>query len=89
AWIAEADGDPAAQLCRMRILLRAGAIEEARDDAMVAVQESVARDQALQDVVQICQEAATELEAGAVEGVRLMAQQFHSLQTSDGTNGGR
>ncbi|HEX5054225.1 MAG TPA: serine/threonine-protein kinase [Planctomycetota bacterium] len=89
AWIAEADGDPAAQLCRMRILLRGGALEEARDDGMVAVQESVAREQTLQDVVQICQEAAGELDAASIEGVRGLAQQFRALQGAAGSHGGR
>jgi hypothetical protein len=78
-WITEAEGDPDAQLCRMRLLLRDGKLEEARDDAMVAVQESVARAETLREVIRICEESQDELEAGAVEGVRLMARQFSAL----------
>lgn len=79
AWIAEAEGDPEAQLCRMRVALRAGALAEARDDAIVAVQESVDAPSALADVVRICQDALRESSPGAAEGVRLMAQQFQEL----------
>jgi hypothetical protein len=78
-WIVEAEGDPDAQLCRMRLLLRDGRLEEARDDAMVAVQESVARAETLREVIRICEESQDELEAGAVEEVRLMARQFSAL----------
>jgi len=78
-WIIEAEGDPDAQLCRMRLLLRQGKLDEALDDAMVAVQESVARAETLREVVRICEESQDELEPGEVEQVRLMARQFSAL----------
>jgi hypothetical protein len=78
-WIIEAEGDPEAQLCRMRLLLRDGKVQEARDDAMVAVQESVARAETLREVIRICEESQDELEAGTVEQVRLMQRQFSAL----------
>jgi hypothetical protein len=81
-WIVEAEGDPEAQLCRMRLLLRGGALEEARDDAMVAVQESVARAETLREVIRICEDSQGELDPGAAEGVRLMVKQFHALQAA-------
>ncbi|MCB9879961.1 MAG: serine/threonine protein kinase [Planctomycetes bacterium] len=78
-WIVEADGDPAAQLCRMRARLQEGDIEQARDDAMVAVQESLVPEATLAEVARLSLDAARELEAGASEGARLMSQQFRML----------
>ena len=78
-WIADADGDPEAQLWRMRVRLRGGAIAEARDDAIVAVQQSVVPSETLAEVVRICQDAAGGLDAGVAEGVRLMTRKFRDL----------
>ncbi|MEZ6037114.1 MAG: serine/threonine-protein kinase [Planctomycetota bacterium] len=78
-WIVEAGGDPAAQLCRMRARLMEGDIEQARDDAMVAVQQSLSPDVTLGAVVRLCLDCARELDVGASEGARLMAQQFRLL----------
>lgn len=85
-WIADADGDPAAQLCRMRTRLRAGELEDALDDGMVAVQQSVARDEMLQAVVRLCEAAAAEADQGTRQGVQAMAQSFRWLL---GEGGGR
>ncbi|MBL8750402.1 MAG: serine/threonine protein kinase [Planctomycetes bacterium] len=78
-WLLDAEGDPAATMMRMRCHLRAGAVEDARDDAMVAVQDAASREDAIAEVVRACQEAAATLDGGAVEGVRLMARQFAAL----------
>jgi hypothetical protein len=89
AWLVEADGDPAAWLLRMRLQLRSGALVEARDDAIVAVQESVAPDATLQHVLRICQESSGAFEAGAIEGLRLMVQQFRDVLENAAAAGGR
>ena len=78
-WIREGDGDPAAHLWRLRLHLRSGALAEARDDAVVAVQQSVAPADTLREVLQVCEEAGPRLDAGAVEGVRALLQQFRAL----------
>ncbi|HEX6811196.1 MAG TPA: serine/threonine-protein kinase [Planctomycetota bacterium] len=83
-WIVEAEGDPEALLCRMRLLLREGKLEEARDDAIVAVQESVARAETLRDVVSIWDESQGELGAGDVEDARIIARQFRALEVDNG-----
>jgi serine/threonine protein kinase len=80
AWFVEAEGDPEAQLWRMRSSLRRGAIEEARDDAMIAVQESVDREQTIDQIVRACQELGPELEGGTAEAAQVLAQLFRSLQ---------
>ncbi|MBL8730389.1 MAG: serine/threonine protein kinase [Planctomycetes bacterium] len=85
AWFVEAEGDPEAQLWRMRASLRRGAIEEARDDAMIAVQESVDRRETIDQIVHACQELGPELEPGIAEGAQVLAQLFRSLL---GTGGG-
>ncbi len=88
AWVAEAEGDPEAQLWRMRVHLRQGRLEDARDDAIVAVQHAIDPQATLASVVRCCEQAGGELGSGAAEGVRLMAQQFRALQ--DGSaHGGR
>ncbi len=79
AWVVESDGEPEAQLCRMQCQLRLGALEQARDDAIVAVQESVAPTATLTEVVRLCQEAAPVLPAGETEGLLLLVQQFRRL----------
>ncbi len=78
-WIAAAEGEPAAQLCRMRARLRAGELGDALDDGMVAVQQSVARDQTLLEVAQVCEQAAADAEQGTRQGVLAMAQSFRWL----------
>jgi serine/threonine protein kinase len=82
AWVVEADGDPDAYLCRMLVRLRLGLFEEARDDAIVAVQHSVAPDVTARDVVREAQVLAPELEPGVAEAVRVLAQQFRTLVDS-------
>ena len=89
AWIVEARGDPEAQLCRMRMWLRKGALQEACDDAIVAVQEAVDPGEALAVVVAVCQEAMREQAPGAAEAARLLVHQFQSLQLDRVDAGGR
>jgi len=80
AWFVEAEGDPEAQLWRMRASLQRGAMEAARDDAMIAVQESVDRDQTIDQIVRVCQELGPELDPGVAEGAQVLARLFRSLQ---------
>jgi len=80
AWVAVADGDPAARLCRMRAALRRGDLAMARDDAVVVVQEALNPASAIDAVVAVCQEAASALSGGAAEAVRLLAQQFDAAR---------
>ena len=79
AWVIEADGDPRAQLCRMQCQLRLGALAEARDDAIVAVQSSIMPQAALADVVRLCQDCAPWLQGADLEGLRILTQQFRGL----------
>ncbi|MBL8738762.1 MAG: serine/threonine protein kinase [Planctomycetes bacterium] len=88
AWVAEADGDPDAQLWRMRALLARGAVADARDDAIVAVQQSVAPLETLREVVRVCQLAATGLDGGLTEEVQLMTRKFRDLLDRGGLTGG-
>jgi serine/threonine protein kinase len=89
-WVVEAEGDPEAWLTRMSCQLRAGAIEDARDDAMVAVQEAVSPTATLAEVVRLCQESAPSLDAGAAELLRLLTQRFRTLlEDAVGAEGGR
>jgi serine/threonine protein kinase len=76
AWVVAADGDPAARLCRVRAALQAGDLAQARDDAIVVVQEAIDAGAAIDAVVAACRDAERALPAGAVEAVRLLAQQF-------------
>lgn len=76
AWVVAADGDPAARLCRLRAALQADDLAQARDDAIVVVQEAIDAGAAIDAVVAACRAAERALPAGAVEAVRLLAQQF-------------
>ncbi|MBZ0153129.1 MAG: serine/threonine protein kinase [Planctomycetes bacterium] len=78
-WLLEADGDPEAQLCRMGVLLRAGRVGEAMDDAMVAVQSSVVPTATLREVVRTCNEVLAETPAAAATPVRGLAERFRAL----------
>ena len=80
AWIAVADGDPAARLCRMRAALRRGDIVTARDDAILVVQDAIDAGGAIDAVVAVCRDAASALPAGEAEAVRLLAQQFDDVR---------
>jgi serine/threonine protein kinase len=90
AWFVEAEGDPESLLWRMRASLRRGAIEAARDDAMIACQESVDRAATVEQIVRLCLELGPELEPGLAEGARVIAQLFRSLPGAGGAlHGGR
>ena len=90
-WIADAEGDPVAQLCRMRMRLRDGDLTAALDDGMAAVQQSVARDETLQEVVRICEQCAEQAGVAAQPGLLAMAQSFRQLRGESATtdDGGR
>lgn len=81
-WVVEAEGDPAAQLCRMQVLLRLGRRQEATDDAMVAVQNSLDSEATLRRIVDLIAAAVRGAAAGQEEGLRAMAQQFRDLLPS-------
>jgi len=78
-WIAVAQGDPRAHLCRMRALLRAGRLDEARDDAIVAVQQSISPEDTVRAVLADCADASSGLDPAAIAAVRVMGQQFAAL----------
>lgn len=88
AWFADADSDPEALLWRMRVRLRNGALADASDDAVAAVQESVAPEQALRDVVQVWQEGTGSLESGFAEAARVMQRKFRDLLERSTAAGG-
>jgi serine/threonine protein kinase len=83
-WITAAEGDPAAQLCRMAFRLRAGELERALDDGMVAVQQSLAPEETLHEVVRLCEDAAADADQGTRQGVLAMAQSFRWLNLGGG-----
>ena len=78
-WIRECDGDPTAHLWRLRMHLRKGALAEGCDDAMVAVQQSVAPAETLREVLRLYEEAAPHLESGDEEAARSLLAQFRTL----------
>ena len=79
AWFVEAEGDPEALLWRMRAALRGGDVDAARDDAMVAVQQSVDRAETIAQIVRACDELAPELGAGAAAAAQAIAGSFAAL----------
>ncbi len=83
-WVADAEGDPEAHLLRMRWRLRAGRLEPALDDAMLAAQLAVLRDETLLAIVAICDEVAQELGTGVRESVIALGQSFRGLQGLQG-----
>ncbi len=90
AWLLDAEGDPEAQLGRMRMSLRKGAVDEARDDGIVAVQEAIDPAATLAEVVGICRDAVRDMVPESVEAARLLAQQFQMLQVeAEQSAGGR
>ena len=78
-WVIEAEGDPAAQICRLQVLLRLGRLQEATDDAMVAVQNSLDSEATLRHIVGLIEEVSLSAAAGQQEGLRAMATQFREL----------
>lgn len=78
-WVAEADGDPRAQACRMQWRLRQGELPDALDDGMVLVQHSVARPTALLWVAQLCETEAAGMERELGQAARALAQTFREL----------
>lgn len=78
-WVVAANGDPSAQLCRMEVRLRLGKMEEATDDAMVAVQNSLDKDTTLRRIVAAVGKVAKTADVGSFEGLGAMAQSFQRL----------
>jgi serine/threonine protein kinase len=82
-WVAEADGDPRAQACRLQWRLRQGELPGALDDGMVVVQQSVQRAAALQWVAQLCEgEAAVGLGTEQAAAARGLARAFRDLEAN-------
>ncbi|HEB54659.1 MAG TPA: serine/threonine protein kinase [bacterium] len=75
-WVAQANGDPAAHLCRMQARLGAGRVLAAQDDAIVAVQASIDPERTLRRVVQTLVAASRSAEPGVLEQMQLMADRF-------------
>jgi predicted Ser/Thr protein kinase/tetratricopeptide (TPR) repeat protein len=89
-WVVDADGDPAALLCRMRVLLQLDRIPEATDDATVAVQNSFNKQQVLERILNLVVAAAKRAEAGAIEDLQLMAGRFQQvIRAGVSQHGGR
>ena len=78
-WVADAGGDPAARMCRMKVRLIEGELAEAQDDAIAAVQGAIAPDDALRDVIELLEDHARQAPPGVVEGLKVMTQQFQEL----------
>ena len=78
-WVADAGGDPAARLCRMKVRLIEGELAEAQDDAIAAVQGAISPDDALRDVIELLEDHARQAPPGVVEGLKVMTQQFREL----------
>jgi serine/threonine protein kinase len=89
AWIVQADGDPEAWLCRFRVRLRLGQLAEARDDAIIAVQESIDAGEGLAAVGRALQAAMRDLAPGTLEAARVLQQQFQALADGLSVVGGR
>lgn len=89
-WVVDADGDPAALLCRMQVLLQLDRIPEATDDATVAVQNSFNKKQVLERILNLVVAAAKRAEAGAIEDLQLMAGRFQQvIRAGVSQHGGR
>jgi serine/threonine protein kinase len=78
-WVVEADGDPDAFMCRLKVLIRMGRLSEARDDAIVIAQNSPNRVPAMLRIVAELRDAAQAAGPATAEGLMLMASQFHEL----------
>ncbi|MFK7740327.1 MAG: protein kinase [Planctomycetota bacterium] len=78
-WIAVADGDPLAQLARMRVMLRRDRLQRAQDDAIVAMQNAIEPDAILAEVVQELSSAAQSAEPGSMEALQGMIARFRAL----------
>ncbi|MCA8950455.1 MAG: serine/threonine protein kinase [Planctomycetes bacterium] len=88
AWVAESEGDPTALLWRMRLRLLDGAWTEASDDAMVAVQRSPARRDAIAAVIAICDEVYADV--GVLRGAGVVGvQSAYTLLAGQLEGGGR
>ena len=78
-WVVDADGDPDAYMCRLKVLVRQGRLSEARDDAVVIAQNSPDRVSAMLRIVAELRDAAKAVEPDTAEGLTIMATQFQSL----------
>ncbi|MFT4513495.1 MAG: serine/threonine protein kinase [Planctomycetota bacterium] len=79
SWVVEANGDPAAFMCRLKVLSRLGRVEEAMDDATVISQNSLHQGPAMLRIVTALTEAAEFADPGTANGLALMAKQFRDL----------
>jgi len=78
-WVVDAQGDPEALLCRMRVGLRQGDIVGARDDAIVAIQAAVDAQDTLAGVLATWREALAGLDGAAAAAAREVIAQFEAL----------
>ena len=79
SWVVEADGDPDALMCRLKVLARMGRLSEARDDAIVIAQNSPNQIPAMLRIVTAFKDAAQAAVPVTAEGLMSMADQFQVL----------
>jgi hypothetical protein len=77
--VVEADGDPDALMCRLKVLARMGRLSEARDDAIVIAQNSPNQIPAMLRIVTAFKDAAQAAVPAVAEGLMSMASQFQVL----------
>tara|TARA_R110002072_G_scaffold241027_3_gene399573 strand:+ start:1829 stop:4708 length:2880 start_codon:yes stop_codon:yes gene_type:complete len=78
-WVAQADGDPAALMCRLQVHLRLGNLQGVMDDALVITQNSLDDAAAMLRIVQVIQEAIHDANPATAEGLKLIGGQFQKL----------
>ena len=79
AWVVDAQGDPEAMRCRMRVALKRGLVAEAADDAAVAVQQAVDPGEMLATVIADWREALPRLAPDELAKAQGVLQQFEAL----------
>ncbi len=82
-WCLDAEGDPSALICRMKILLQLKRVPEARDDATVAVQNALDTNATLLQILEVLKSVDQEVDGGADESVRIMDSDFRMLIASE------
>lgn len=90
AWVVDANGDPDAYMCRLKVLARMDRLPEVMDDATVITQNSGHKIEAMLGIVKELEEASKQATQTSAEGLRSMADQFQNLiKEAVARNGGR
>lgn len=82
-WCLDSEGDPSALMCRMEILLQLERVPEARDDATVAVQNSLDANATLLQILKVLGSIDQGVDGLADDSVRMMDSDFRMLMTSE------